>query len=292
MSSSLVIGVDIGGSHISAAVIDCKMKSIVPGSLVRQKVNAGGDADEILQDWSSAIKMAMDRSTDPVRKIGIAMPGPFDYDQGISYMQNQNKFDSLYKKNVRQLLAEMLETESEFFHFSNDAACFLQGEIFASTDPLPNRVAGFTFGTGFGSSVADMGIAVDADLWSAPFKGAIAEDYLSTRWFVDSFYQQTGKQFTDVLSLFGCREEKELVARLFASFGENLAAFIMEYYPRYNWKTVILGGNISQSHALFKPALEKALKNHTEPITIKISQLGESATLVGAAGFLAQLKMV
>ncbi len=292
MSSSLVLGVDIGGSHITTALIDCRKKSILEGSVLRQKIDAGETAEKILQDWSATIRNTMALTAMPVRKIGIAMPGPFDYEQGISYMQNQNKFDSLYGLNIRNMLAAALEQEPDFFHFSNDAACFLQGELFAASEPLPDKVAGFTFGTGFGSAVSDLGIATDANLWCAPFKDTIAENYLSTRWFVEKYEQETGRLLPDVLALTQCEGEERLVQSLFSIFGKNLADFITEYEPQYHWETVILGGNISQSYSLFATALEKRLATNKMQVSIRLSQLGESAALVGAAGYIAQLKMV
>ena len=37
--------------------------------------------------------------------IGIAMPGPFDYNEGISLIRNLGKYDSIFGVNVRQYLS-------------------------------------------------------------------------------------------------------------------------------------------------------------------------------------------
>jgi glucokinase len=291
MNSPLVVGVDIGGSHIAAALVDCKKRVILENSCVRRKVDSGGTASEILNEWALAIKTAISFTDLPVRKAGIAMPGPFNYEQGVSYMKNQNKFDSLYKLNIRNLLSPLLEIRSENIHFSNDAACFLQGELFTAQENLPDNIAGFTLGTGFGSAVTGLDGAIDANLWCAPFKAGTAEDYLSTRWFVESYQKRTGYLLSDVLSITE-QGDQHIVAELFDDFGKNLGEFLLSFYDQYKWEFVILGGSISLSYSLFAPALLNQLKQSRVPITIKISKLGESAALVGAAGNVSRLHPV
>jgi glucokinase len=83
----MVIGVDIGGSHISAALIDVKSRKIVFGTKQRANVNPHGTVDAIINDWSKVIVQTL--STSQVQegnnyKIGIALPGPCDYENGIS----------------------------------------------------------------------------------------------------------------------------------------------------------------------------------------------------------------
>lgn len=291
MNSPLVVGVDIGGSHIAAALVDCKKRVILENSCVRRKVDSGGTASEIMNEWSLAIKKAISFTDLPVRKAGIAMPGPFDYEQGVSYMKHQNKFDSLYKLNIRNLLSPLLDIHSESIHFSNDAACFLQGELFTAQENLPDNIAGFTLGTGFGSAITELNAAIDANLWCAPFKEGIAEDYLSTRWFVENYQKRTGSLLTDVLSISE-QGEQHIVAELFDDFGKNLGEFLLFYYNKYKWEHIILGGSISLAYALFAPALLNQLKQSHVPIIIKISKLGESAALVGAAGYVSKLNPV
>ncbi|WP_290796938.1 ROK family protein [Flavihumibacter sp. UBA7668] len=291
MNSPLVVGVDIGGSHIATALVDCKKRVVLENSCIRRKIDAGGTSAEIINEWALAIKDSICFAELPVRKVGIAMPGPFDYTQGISYMKNQNKFDSLYGLNIRNLISTSLGIHSEGIHFSNDAACFLQGELFVAKENLPDYTAGFTLGTGFGSAITEMNVAVDANLWCAPFKQGTAEDYLSTRWFVENYQKRTGFILTDVLSITE-QGDQHIVAELFDDFGKNLGEFLLFYYYKYKWEYIILGGSISLAYPLFAPALLNQLKQSRVPITIKISKLGESAALVGAAGYVSKLHSV
>ena len=53
---NLVIGADIGGSHISCAAIDLNNGKIQEKTLTENKVNNQASKDEILDKWSEAIK--------------------------------------------------------------------------------------------------------------------------------------------------------------------------------------------------------------------------------------------
>ncbi|HEY8398979.1 MAG TPA: ROK family protein, partial [Flavihumibacter sp.] len=183
---------------------------------------------------------------------------------------------------LREMLGESLGLDGGIFHFSNDAACFLQGELFSGEDDPSLNVAGFTIGTGFGSALAKDGIAVDADLWCAPFKEGTVEDYFSTRWFIKEVRDRKGETVSDVKSLTD-RKTDPVVEGIFNDFGENLACFLIEFYPNWNWEKVVLGGNISHAYALFAPALERTLEQAGCGIQIRVSTLGENAVLMGAA---------
>ena len=63
-------------------------------------------------------------------KIGIAMPGPFDYENGICYIKGLDKYESLFNLNVKEMLAQQLNIERSDIYMMNDASCFLKGEVF------------------------------------------------------------------------------------------------------------------------------------------------------------------
>lgn len=121
---SQLIGIDIGGSHISAGMITPDGKDIVPGSEVRMAVSSFGSKEEILRVWTDCIK-ALSPSRDSL--LGVAMPAPFDYEQGVSLMVEQGKYRSLYQVNVKTELSGRLGIPPEHISFLNDAAAFLQG---------------------------------------------------------------------------------------------------------------------------------------------------------------------
>src|SRR6187551_2712087 len=130
MTNDIVVGIDIGGSHITAALVDLKAHAIVPGSLTRSSVDARGNAEQVIKEWTTAIVGRRTNKNGTSKKIGIAMPGPFDYEKGISLISGLDKYESLYNLNVKELLAAELGIASADIFMMNDASCFLKGEVF------------------------------------------------------------------------------------------------------------------------------------------------------------------
>lgn len=279
---SFVIGVDIGGSHITAAWVDLEDKVIVDGTRRRKFVNSKGPVEEIIRDWGNVINEVLSDRPKGFTKIGIAMPGPFEYEEGVSLINDQDKFRSLYKLNVKNILAKYIALEAGCIRFMNDAACFLQGEIFCGAAKNFNHVLGVTLGTGLGSAVCEGGLAQDADLWRYAFKDGIAEDYLSTRWFEKRYQELSGKSVSGVKELI---EEKSLVdvKQVFQEFSENLGQFLIPQIKRYQSEAVVIGGNISNAITFFQPALQQVLSAQQVNVEIKKALLNEDASLIGAA---------
>jgi len=279
----IVLGVDIGGSHITAALIDLERREIVPGSLKRQFVDAQEDAEKILNDWCTVISQSFDTTTLTQRKIGIAMPGPFDYEQGISKIKDQKKFQSLYNINVRQELSRRLNIQPENIRFINDAASFLQGEVFCGAARDYKKVLGLTLGTGLGSALCKEGVAEDADLWNSVFKDGIVEDYLSSRWFLQRYTELSDETVNDVKELTELKKSRTYLNQIFSDFSNNLVAFLAPLVEKHECDAVVIGGNISNAHTLFLPEVNQLLEENHIRVPIKSADLKGDASLIGAA---------
>lgn len=281
MDHSIVIGADIGGSHITAAQIDVTDRRLVNTSLVRMHVDSMAAAQEVIGVWAACIKQAMQHV--PVAKICLAMPGPFNYEQGICLISDQNKYPRLYGLNVKTMLAQALAIEPAAIYINNDAACFLQGEVFCGSVSGHQQVVSVTLGTGLGTAVYKDGHAASADLWNMPLHNGIAEDYLSTRWFVQRYSAISGSPVSGVKELAGLAMHDGLVRTLFNEFGNNLAVFLTRFIENTGATAVVIGGNITQSYPLFKDALLTGIGKRYPKVVLTTSVLGEQAALLGAA---------
>ena len=279
---SFVLGVDIGGSHITAAWVDLTNRIVLADTRIRKSVNASGSVEEILQDWYEVILAAGNTMPGSPLQIGIAMPGPFNYEEGISLIQDQDKFKSLYGVNVKEALANRLTIETDCIRFMNDAACFLQGEVFCGAAKNADHVLGLTLGTGLGSAVCNNGRAIDAELWQSQFKNGIAEDYFSTRWFVSRYHELSGKWVSGVKGLLN-ENNLPLMEQVFFEFSENMAAFLIPLIREYYCEAIVLGGNIARSSPYFLPELQRRFAADGISATIKKALLEEDAALIGAA---------
>ncbi|MDL2322643.1 ROK family protein [Bacteroidales bacterium OttesenSCG-928-A17] len=292
-TKTYAVGADIGGGHITTAVIDLTNAKIIESSLVRKHVNAQGNAEEILSAWTESIMESVAKAIDSektekssIKGVGLAMPGPFDYPNGISLINDpsQNKFLSLYQMSIRNELAQRTGFEAENIRFKNDAECFLLGEVFGKQDI--SRAIGVTLGTGFGSAFVFDGVSEDGNLWCAPFKGGIAEDAISTRFFVNRYKELTGKDAKGVKELADIISHDEKAKQVFDEFGKTLKEFLVPLVVKHNADTLIIGGNIALAWNLFIEALEKELKEISPATRLKPAALGEKAALMGGASLL------
>jgi glucokinase len=287
MSHSIVIGADIGGSHITAAQVDITEKRLINTSLVRMHIDSLALSQEVINVWAGCIKQAMQQ--EPVTKVCLAMPGPFNYEEGICLISDQNKYPQLYGLNVKKMLAEALDIQPDVIYINNDAACFLQGEVFCGNVNDQQTAISVTLGTGLGTAIYKNGQSASADLWKMPLHDGIAEEYLSTRWFVNRYAAISGIAVSGVKELAGMAMHDGLVRGLFNEFGNNLALFLNQFIESTGTAAVVIGGNITQSFPLFKDALLAGVQARYPKVLIISSVLGEEAALVGAAGFWSQL---
>jgi glucokinase len=208
------------------------------------------------------------------------MPGPFDYEKGISLIKDQNKYNSLYQLNIKEMLADVIGLKGTDLMFINDAACFLKGELFSGAACGASRAIGLTLGTGLGSAKSINGEVEDANLWCSPFLDGIAEEYLSTKWFIKRYFTLTGKSVKDVRELTGI-DSQAIKEQIFNEFGRNLALFLNSFIEQEQPEVIILGGNITNAYDLFSAELNKNLHHFSD--SVRQTAIGEDACLIGAA---------
>lgn len=278
-NSNYILSCDIGGSHITSAVVEARSWKILEETITRSTVNSLTDAKSIFQDWTSNMRTCLAKVNAPIHQIGIAAPGPFDYEQGIALMKGQAKYDSLYKIRVTPPIQEGLGGEKRSIRYINDAAAFLQGEVFGSKLERQPVILGITLGTGLGSAVWRQGSkAFDAALWDSPYRESIFEEYLVTRWLVKRFEELTGireRGLREILVKHGDRTETE---RLLEEYRQHFVDFIRFFSDKYESHHFIIGGNIAKAWNRIFPD-QSLLK----PFHVQIGKYQEHAAIIGAA---------
>lgn len=280
LANNGIIAADIGGTHITVAVVHTQPWHIQDGSLLRNPVDSRADAKSILSAWLTPFNATVrnNPAISPLH-IGIAIPGPFEYDQGISRMHNQDKYDSLYGMDIRSEILARVCVRGASIRFINDAAAFLQGEIFAGAHNGQAKMLGITLGTGLGSAVWEKGSnAVDADLWKTPYLESNMEEHLVTRWFVRKTLQH-GMKVTGLRELLQLRSQYRFVDDILAEYSHHLLHFLQFFSERETTDKFIIGGNISNAWEVFRSFNARAF----DRFDIRISRLGEHAALIGAA---------
>ncbi|WP_426324350.1 ROK family protein [Pedobacter sp. R-06] len=280
---NITIGADIGGSHITAAIIDLEKKEEINHTWKRARLDSNGTAESIIETWADTLDSCCKGYDKELLKVNIAMPGPMDYKNGISKIKAQGKYASLYNLNIKNLLAGRLGIPASSVNFMNDAACFLKGEVFSGSLRGYDQAIGLTLGTGLGTSYFVNGKVRDAGLWCMPFLDGIAEDYISTRWFIRRFEELSGIRVKDVKDLVDHHKLSPYFKELFTEFSRNLANFLYKFIRKKMPLGAVLGGNIANAEAYF---IEDTRSNLAQimgySFPVEISKLGEKAALLGA----------
>ncbi len=276
MNSRIVV-CDIGGSHITVGLVSLETKSLIPELTVRKHIDSKESKDKILKDWAEAIETVFKWSG--AEGVAFAMPGPFDYANGISLITNMGKYENLYGFNIRKYLSDKLGISAENIVFRNDAECFLHGEVVAAGLSDEKRILGFTLGTGLGGAFSTGGITIDKNYGSDAYKESIADEYFSTRGFIKRYFELTGEKVSGVSELTRKLTESTVPQQIFDEFGTQFGEFISERAKLMQADTVIIGGNIAKAKAHFLPNLEKALQG----VDILWATQGENSALLGAA---------
>ena len=296
MEKTIALGADIGGSHIACGAIDTQTQSLLPGSVVHEAIDNQWPAEKIIAAWANALLKVVDTlpgGLEKVAGIGLAMPGPFDYVQGIGlFAGNNKKFETLYGLPVGQLLRAALSLPDKLpIRFVNDATAFAIGEHFMGAAQGSTRSLCITLGTGFGSAFLQNGLPVTTGaavpdtgaLWHLPFAQGNADDYFSTRGLLQRYKAATGSLLSGVKELATLAATQPVAAEVLAHFGAELGHFLAPWLQRFQAEVLVIGGNISHAFGLFGEPLQKSLQEHNLQVSVRVAQWHEAAALLGGA---------
>lgn len=293
MNQDVAIGADIGGSHISCAAVGLQSGRLLRETFSERTVNNQAQASEIISVWSSCLHEAiMKLKTGILKGIGFAMPGPFDYVNGVSLIRGVSKYDNLYGFNIGDAVLSSLGIENEMeIRFMNDASSFAVGEAWGGKAAGYRKSMCITLGTGLGSAfIEDRIPVVDGPsvprigcVYHLPYKDSIADDYFTTRWFTGRYRKATGKELQGVKELAALVSGESLVKELFHEFAVNLGNLLAPWLIRFGAEILVAGGNISQAYDIFGEDFGESLLKEGWSGKVVVSELKEDAAIVGSA---------
>ena len=284
-----LIGVDLGGSHVTAAAVGTGT-----GPRSRRALDSFASAESILQAIQEVLREAIGPHIENGHAaiVGIALPGPFDYERGVFERRRGEKFGSLFGYDLVQgLRHSRVGYDQIAFFCSNDAQSFGWGDW--TSQRCGENTLAITLGTGIGSAFILDGrleligggqIPPNGELYAEMFRGLQADETFSTRGLIRRYRECTG------VNLPGAREiEQEALngnnqARMVLQvFGEDLGVFLAPWIGKLGIKRVRLGGNISRAGELITLPLAEALRLKACPAEIGVCGDTEWAALEGAA---------
>ena len=291
--TKILVGADIGGSHITCIGVDPGGNILSDVFKIRREIDSRASSEAILSGWCEALAGL----TGLIGKvnlggIGFAMPGPFDYPGGIAWFRGVQKYDSLYGINIRSEIRSRLGLDPSVpVRFLNDATSFAIGEAWTGKAAGFRKNMAITLGTGFGSAFIADGIPVESGpevpesgcVYHLTFGNSIADDNFSTRWFLARYKDITGQDIAGVREMAEMAEREGKVYAIFGEFGANMGKFLAPWLMKFNAECLTIGGNISNSYPLFEKPFRLALEKQGCEIPVFISELGELAGIAGAA---------
>jgi glucokinase len=297
MNTSYAIGLDIGGTHITAGVINKTEMKIVDASIYKESFDSNLPVKQVMDIWKRVIDTAIENSkVENITGIAVCMPGPFDYEKGICWIKDQSKYEHFYGLNVRELLLESLKFPENFpVLFENDAVCFGKGEVFKQQENLCKKVMAVTLGTGLGACFIDKGVSInsgssvpaDGEIYNLPYKKGIAEDYVSARGLLADYKSLTNIDLNNGLELYNLALQGDQMAiKAFETMGEDLAEVVIPWIKNFAADHIIIGGKIANASELFLPLFNKKIKESNLQTAVSISTDNEIAALLGAVSFL------
>lgn len=289
---------EIGGTHVTAALVQQHDDgwTVQDGSLTRLPLDAHASAEVILGIMARAARsLGSAHNT----RWGVALPGPFDYHNGIGRYENVGKFETLNGFNVKEGLAGRLGPLASTLTFLNDADAFGIGEH-ALRIPASARLVCITLGTGVGSAFlldgspakTGPGVPPDGCCHLIEFRGRPLEDTVSRRAIRRHYAEATGRNASgstepDVHEIAGlCRQGDEVAARVLNSAFTSLGEAIAPYLHGFGAESLVIGGSMAGSWDLVLPAVRSGLTGEEpslERLPIIRSDRFEEACLIGAA---------
>ncbi|HZG86252.1 ROK family protein [Paenibacillus sp.] len=306
MTTSWIVAFDVGGTEIKAAAIaDGRIAAATVGHYAtRADLPAGPMAARFVDIFADILdKAGPDAVADG---WGIAFPGPFDYEEGVSRIRGLGKFDSLYGLPVGRLLLEALRSDGRTsgrltprfrIAFENDAALFGLGETGpGGAAEGAERAVCLTIGTGLGSCFLERGrlvkrrddVPAEGWLYTVPYQDGIADDYISRRGILQlAAGLGRNAEHLDVRELASLADAGDREAlRLFERFGRRMADVLLPSLLRFQPERIVLGGQISKSAHLFVPAFREAAEPAGLHAEIRLSRDSLSSTLLGVYGLI------
>ena len=262
---------DIGGTFIK-----CADGRQIP-------ISSDGSREVIVQALRSAVspRQKPEGRSGEISQIGVAIPGPFDYKNGIFLMKH--KFASVYGERFQDLICHSERSEeSPDIRFMHDVNAVLKGAI-RQLGLGRGITALVTMGTGLGYSYAIDGEIQESEtgspaksIWNLPYQGGILEDTVSARGIRIAYARKTGDGTQSALSIARRAYAGDIEAmEVYHQVGTVLGEALREQFMDMRVETLLLGGQIAKSLSLMIRPLKNALPG------VLILQVPENSVFLG-----------
>lgn len=285
----LVIGLDIGGSKISAGLVTRA------GEVSRiSAVATPGTPDSVLQAARQLCHQLREASDSDIRAIGVGSAGIINCDTGKVHFANDN-MPGWSGTDLTSLAHGGMPIVAE-----NDARALAYGEAVLGAGKAYRSLLCVTVGTGIGG-----GIVIDGGLWHGAGYCAGEIGYLVVGWeagkpqILDQFASgpaierawreaASSPQPLPLTEISRMAEAGDaLAARIIADKARQFGCILAGIAAALNPEAIVIGGGVPQIGALWRDAFEAGFRDSAAPplrhTPLLPARLGFDAVLLGAA---------
>lgn len=253
---SYYLMMDVGGTGIKTGILDAEGKLVK--EIEKFPARAKEDKETIFSNFVEII-LRMEAYL-PKGKlfegIGMAFPGPFDYEKGISLMQGLDKYDAIYGAKIQKEIERRLEKRYRFL-FLHDVEAFALGAGILGPAAECEKIFCLCIGTGAGSAFLEHGSVVKerADvpahgwIYDTAFRDGIIDDYVSARG-LSRQAEELGALDGAALSALAAEGNIKALS-VFRRFGEDMAEAVIPFLQKFQPDGCIIGGQIAKSFLYF-----------------------------------------
>lgn len=250
---------DVGGTQIKGCMLDESGEK--KGAICSYPAHSRENAEVILDNFAFILRELMKQNPQAeVAGVGMAFPGPFDYEKGICQIKGLNKYDSIYGRSLEpEMKSRIPEIKDAKFGFLHDIESFALGEAWFGEVKDEKKIVCLCIGTGTGTAFVENrvpqksgeGVPDGGLLYYYPYKDSIIDDYISVRGLAriseEIFGEsKSGKELYEL-----CQKNDKKALETWERFGRNLHEAVFPIINGFHPNAIILGGQISKSFTYF-----------------------------------------
>ncbi|GAB2545634.1 hypothetical protein GCM10026983_14840 [Gracilibacillus alcaliphilus] len=275
---------DVGGQFIKGGAFD-HQGEFIDSSFSYYPAKSRKSADVILENLTNIICNQINRILDEnyfIKGIGFAFPGPFDYENGICYVKDVDKFNSIYGLNIQMEIWKRLMKKRVFNRISQDAIFFFQNNVsmFAigewknqGLDSKVNRGLFLTVGNGIGSAFLEDGriitdrydVPPNGWIYNLTFYDSIIDDYISHRGIMRIAREtELPENIDEIIEKYQSGDKRAI--ELFNRFGCYFSEVLTMINKEFKAEVIVIGGEIAKIVKYYENSLVENLEDNTPPI--------------------------
>ncbi len=250
---------DVGGTELKTAVLD--EKGNIVGDIEHFDADSNASAEVVFGNMAGVVNTLKEKIGEVPTAVGMAFPGPFDYENGISYIKGLGKYENIYGRSVPEELRKRLGyLKDTGFYFLHDVEAFALGAYYNGESRGRGKTMFVCIGTGTGTGFIKDGKVLkneedgspkDGWIYEHPFKDGKIDEYISVRGLKRIAKEVTGKEMTGLELFEHCNAGDEKALEVYRLFGKDVKNALSPYVLSFRPDRLVFGGQISKSFGYF-----------------------------------------